>query len=130
MIVNPYIYDTGVLMAAERGDERVWRLHMLAYRDEVRVIVPAPVVAQAWRDPKQVRMARLLKAVEVRAMDDDLARRAGRLCGESNTADVVDATVAVLAADLNATVLTSDPGDINRLVDQQNALARVEVMAV
>jgi hypothetical protein len=128
--VDPYIYDAGALVAAERNDERVWRLHTLAQRDQVPVIVPAPVVAQAWRRAEQVRIARLLKYAEIRPLDDTLARRVGRLCGHAKTNDIVDATVAVLAAELNATVLTSDAGDITRLVEQQNALGRVEVVAI
>ena len=37
------------------------------------------------------------------------------LCGRSGTADVVDASVALLARRLRAVVVTSDPDDLRRL---------------
>lgn len=129
-MVEPVIYDAGALVAADRNDERLWQLHATALVEGVPVIVPAPVVAQAWRKPQQVRIARLLKYAEICPMDDALARKVGRLFGETKTFDIVDATVAILAAELHATVLTSDPGDITHLVDQQNALGRVEIVAI
>jgi hypothetical protein len=42
-------YDTGALVAADRGERRQWARHraLLARRDIPTV--PAPVLAQAWR---------------------------------------------------------------------------------
>jgi predicted nucleic acid-binding protein len=44
------------------------------------------------------------------------AHEAGRLLGLTKTADVVDAVVATTALRQKATILTSDPDDIERLV--------------
>jgi hypothetical protein len=54
------------------------------------------------------------------ALDGAIARAAGLLCGQSKTADIVDASVALAAAGLarrgDVSVLTSDSGDIEHLV--------------
>jgi hypothetical protein len=124
------LYDAGALLAAEREDRAVWRYHATTLRMGTRPVVPAPVVAQAWRKNRQARLAMLLKGSEVWPMDGALARAVGQLCATAKTTDIVDATVAVLAARLNATVITSDPQDITRLVDEQDALPRVEIVSV
>jgi hypothetical protein len=53
-------YDTGALIAADRGERRVRaRQRALLARREVPT-VPAPVVAQSWRGSAgQVQLARL-----------------------------------------------------------------------
>jgi predicted nucleic acid-binding protein len=48
-------------------------------------------------------------------LDDRQARAAGQLCGLADTADVVDASLAVVARERGARVLTSDPDDLRRL---------------
>jgi hypothetical protein len=75
------------------------------------------VVAQVWRDPngRQVELAHLLRAVDVKAVDEDLGRRAGALLGRTRTNDAVDATV-VATAGAGDRILSSDPGDIRVLV--------------
>lgn len=80
--------------------------------------VPAGVVAQVWRDAaRQVRLTRLVNSarLDVRSLDLDEAKIVGALCGAAGTSDVVDASVALLAHRYDATVVTSDPGDIGRL---------------
>ena len=42
-------YDTGALVAAERNNRRMWALHAGFLAEEVVPIVPAPVMAEAWR---------------------------------------------------------------------------------
>jgi hypothetical protein len=75
------------------------------------------VVAEAWRDPagRQANLARLLKSTDVRAVDIDIGREAGLLLGKSGSGDAPDATVVVVA-ETGDRVLTSDPSDIERLV--------------
>ena len=87
---------------------------------------PAVAVAQAWchSHGRQARLARLLRTVEIVAVDLDLARRAGELLGRSATADL-DAMVVLVAEDGDA-ILTTDPDDIARLVAA--AHIRVAVM--
>ena len=46
----------------------------------------------------------------------DKPHEAGRLLGVTKTSDVVDAVVVTTALRQKATILTSDPGDMERLV--------------
>jgi hypothetical protein len=50
-------------------------------------------------------------------LDENAARRAGLLLALTGTSDVVDATVAVVATDLGALVITSDRDDIESLLN-------------
>jgi predicted nucleic acid-binding protein len=109
------VYDAGVLVAWDRGDRRQWARLEEAKRRGLLPIVPAPVVTQVWRSPRQANLARLLDQVTVEAVDDDLARAAGVLCAKTGTRDVVDAIVVATAARRHGIVVTSDGDDISRL---------------
>lgn len=109
-------FDTGALLAVDRGDERLRELLRRAARNSWPIAVPAGVLAQAWRGgPRQARMARLLAQPEVSVpvLDEVTARAVGQLCGLSGHHDVVDAHVAMHALRENHAVVTSDPGDIH-----------------
>ena len=108
-------YDTGALIAAERTDERMWRIHRRTLEAGVTPTVPVGVLAQAWRGGPQPQLSRLLRACEVEQLDEPMARVAGTACGQANTTDVVDATVAVGAAVRGDRVVTSDAEDIRHL---------------
>lgn len=112
------VLDAGALIAFERDDRRVVGYVQRARRDGARVVVPAGVVAQVWRDGRrQAVLAGLLrsKVCEIVALDAFDARIAGQLLGVTGTTDVVDASVAVLARRRALTVFTSDPDDLRRL---------------
>ncbi|MGH9165559.1 MAG: PIN domain-containing protein [Acidimicrobiales bacterium] len=99
------------MIAIDRADRRLVRLLELAGD----VHVPAGVVARAWRNPaRQVRLVRVLAAesVEIHALDAEEARAAGHLCGASETADIVDASVVILARRTGAVTLSSDRSDL------------------
>ena len=87
----------------------------------------AIVIAQVWRDPKgsQAGLARLLHAVDMRPIDERLAREAGILIGRAGTSDPIDATV-VLAASHGDRIVTSDPRDLRHLA----AIARKRVAVI
>ena len=110
------VYDAGALIAAERGERRVWAEHRVLLEEGLVPLVPAPVVAQASRTHKQVQMGRLLRGCEVVALDEAAAHRAGALLGKSRTSDVVDASVALLAIDHDASIVSDDTRDIARLL--------------
>ena len=79
-------------------------------------LVPAPVVAQVSRSPQQVQLRRFLTGCVVVPLGETEAHEAGRLLGISKTPDVVDAAVVATALRQKATILTSDPDDIERLI--------------
>ncbi len=117
----PYVYDTGALIAIDNNDRRMWARHSLALDDGRDIYVPATVVSQAWRDARrQARLGKLLASCRVEPVGLEVAKAAGVLCGKARTADVVDATVVVMAATRGAIVWTSDPNDIHTLADAQD----------
>ena len=77
----------------------------------------AIVIGQVWRSPegRQASLARLLRAVDVRSVDEQDGRRAGVLLARAGTSDPIDATV-VLVADSGDRILTTDQADIGRLL--------------
>lgn len=118
--MNGAVLDAAALIGFERNDRRVVAIVQRALDHGDELIVPAGVVAQAWRDGRrQVRLARLLGSpvCEVECPDDTAARAAGQLLGVAGSTDVVDASVAVIARRRGLGVVTSDPDDIRRLDD-------------
>ena len=112
------VFDTGALIALDRGEREVVVLAAEARRANAPITVPAGCVAQAWRAPqRQARLAAFLRLpnVEIVALDGEQARRVGLLLARTKTRDVVDAHVALLAHNRRQPVLTSDPDDIARL---------------
>ena len=110
-------YDAGALIAAERDDRRVWALHRRALERGLVPTVPAGVLGQGWRGGPQARMSRLLKGCRIEPLDEARARAAGVACARAKSSDVVDASVVVGAAARSDLVVTSDPGDLERLRD-------------
>jgi hypothetical protein len=84
-----------------------------------RPVVPAPVIAQAWRGgARQARLATVLSGADIVAADGPLSRRAGESLAAAGTADVLDALVALAAQDRPGhEELTSDPDDIHHVLD-------------
>jgi len=48
-------YDTGALVAADRGERRMWARHHGLLTLRVVPVVPTAVVAQAWRGAADVQ---------------------------------------------------------------------------
>lgn len=111
------VLDAGALIAADRDDRELLAKLRVAERNGLDLRSNGAVIAEVWRedDGRQARLARLLKAVDVIAVDEALGRRAGALLGKSATDDPVDATVVAIAASGDH-ILTSDVRDIHKLV--------------
>lgn len=109
------IYDTGALVAGERNNRHMWALHDAALRRGITPIVPAGVLAQAWRGGPQARLSQLLRGCVSAPLDEPLAREVGSLCAKAETSDVVDASVVVIARSRHAAIVTSDEPDIRHL---------------
>ena len=123
------VLDAGALLALDRGDRRLIALLQRALAQGRTFRVPAGVVAQAWRDGRvQVNLARSLRCEEVQIipLDEQLARSCGELCGAANSADIVDASVVMLARERQDPIVTSDPTDLRRL-DRAAQIIAVQV---
>lgn len=110
--------DAGALIALDRGDKRMIALLDRALAQGCRFRVPSGVVGQAWRNSRvQVTLARFLRGTEVEiiALDEQLARACGELCGATDTSDIIDASVVILARSRRDPIVTSDPKDLHRL---------------
>lgn len=114
--MSALILDAGALVAVDRDDRAMIARLRVSQRHGLELRTNAMVVAQVWRDRhgRQVSLARLLKAVDVRAVSQRDGRDAGVLQAAAATADAIDATVVLLAAPGDR-ILTSDPGDITLL---------------
>lgn len=124
-LVKALILDSGAFIAVERGDRAMLARLSAAHLHGVDLRTNAAVVGQVWRDGRrQVSMARMLRAVDVRDIDQDDGRAAGELLERAGTSDVIDATCVLLAA-AGDSIVTSDPTDIRRLTVAAGLDARV-----
>ena len=111
------VLDAGALIAIDRDDRAMAARLRAALDAGMGLRTHAMVIAQVWRDPlgRQAGFARLLHAVEIVDIDDQLGRAAGALCGATGTSDPIDAAVALIA-NPGDNIITSDPDDLSLLV--------------
>jgi hypothetical protein len=121
------VFDTGALIAFDRGDRRVAALVEAVRRRREFLVTSSGCVAQAWREggPRQAHLARLLGGIHERALDPTVSRHVGGLCSAARSADVVDAHVVSLAHDGDV-ILTSDPDDLRNLLKSTGARVEIE----
>jgi hypothetical protein len=120
-------YDTGPLIAAERNDRRMWALHAGFLAEEVAPLVPAPVLAEAWRrGPRQANLVRLLSMCNVEWMTENQARKVGVLAGQSGHDDVVDVTVVEGAIRWGDAIVTSNREHIEKVAWAAASTLRIE----
>jgi hypothetical protein len=109
-------YDTGALIAADRGERRMWARHRALLARRAVPTVPAPVVAQSWRGSnRQVQLARLLAGCDVEALDDGQARSVGSLAARAANTDIVDTCVVEGALRRHDLVVSSDETDLQAI---------------
>lgn len=120
------VYDAGMLIALS---EKRPGIALARHRDLARnglPVVPAPVVAQAWRGgASHAHLARALKECAVVCCYTELEwRRVGELIGRAELPakkrpDPVDGLVALTAVEIGAAVIaTSDPQDMRAYLGQ------------
>ena len=114
--MSTVVYDAAVLVAADKNERRAWAEHKARLEFGVVPVVPAPVVAQVSRSPQQTQLRRFLTGCVVVPLGETEAHEAGRLLGKTRSSDVVDAVVVTTALRQKATILTSDPDNMGRLV--------------
>lgn len=116
--MSALVLDAGAFVALDRGDRAMAARLRVAEVSSLELRSNGAVVAQVWRDPtgRQAIVSRLLRSVDVQAVDLTLGKQAGVLSGRAGRGDAVDATV-VAVANKGDRIITSDPDDIRALVD-------------
>lgn len=109
-------YDTGALIAAERDDRRVWAIHARALHRGDIPVVPAAVLAEAWRGGPAAQLSRFLGGTRIEELQEEPARAAGVLLGRASPGiEVTDATVVESALRRGDAVLTSNRDHLQAL---------------
>jgi predicted nucleic acid-binding protein len=126
--VSGVTYDTGALIAAERGSEWMWTFHREVLGQGKCPTLPAVVLGQAWRGGPQARLSRLLHGCRVDPLTESQARAAGAALAASGGSDLIDATVVVTACARDDLVVTSDPDDLLRIAAAIGRDLRVHVV--
>lgn len=108
-------YDTGALIAAERGSEWMWTFHREVLGQGMYPTLPTVVLGQAWRGGPQARLSRLLRGCNVDPLTEPQARAAGAALATSGRSDLADAAVVIAALAREDLVVTSDPDDLRRI---------------
>jgi hypothetical protein len=122
------ILDAGALVAVDRRDRRIGAQLRVLQQQGFPIRVSSAVVGQVWRDGrKQANLARVLAGAGIEPLGKDDGKRIGELLALWGPADVVDAHVALIAAPADL-VLTSDPGDIRKLLKARRVSARVQAV--
>jgi predicted nucleic acid-binding protein len=113
-----FVYDSGALIAiGDRRDPTASERHDRRMGRGLKIFVPAVVVAQVVRKPAtQARLMLALKGCSLVPFTEHHHVPVGELLAASGTADVIDAFVALLAAREQASVVSSDPDDMRRLL--------------
>ena len=123
--MSALVLDAGALIAVDRGDRAAMARLAVAAESGVGLRTNPMVVAQVWRGGgRAANLARVLAATQVAALDEAAGRAAGELCGAAGTSDPIDASLALLA-EPGDWILTSDPDDIERLVEARGAAASI-----
>lgn len=117
--------DAGALIAADRGDRRFFVWWKALTRRGGVATVPAPVIAQAWRGPRCVRLAQVIGGCRAVPFVREDGRAVGELLARSGTSDVIDAFVVLTAARRGEDILSADVDDLRGLADHVAGLGRI-----
>jgi hypothetical protein len=122
-------YDTGALVAGERNDRRMWALHAGFLAEGVAPVVPAPVLAEAWRGgARQASLVRLLAMCSIEPMGENEARHVGVLAGKTAHDDVVDVAVVEGAIRRDDGIVTSNEDPIRRIASAAKSRLRIHTI--
>ena len=108
-------FDTGALIALERGRDRIRRVFRAAEQTRMRIFVPAVVLAEWWRGRPPARLRLLLDALTIEPTGKELGRLAGEAIAAIPQATAIDALVMACAAQRGRVVYTSDVEGLTRL---------------
>jgi hypothetical protein len=111
------MFDTGALIALERGQQNIRKVHRLAFEQGFPIVATTPVIAEWWRKGRREKeRMRILRTLLIEPPDLYVAQLAGVAVGLVD-AGVVDAIVMASASLRADTVYTSDVANLARLQD-------------
>ncbi len=125
--------DAGGILALLRGDGDARAALERARAEGYVVVIPTPVLAAVHRGGRdRAHIDRVVNKVDaLLPTSAETARRAGELLGASGSDDPVDAIVVAEAlAAVPSVIITSDPGDIRRLLQTRADGVGVAVVSV
>lgn len=118
------LLDSEGLSKMADGDERCRAFLETARVRRARVAVSAITLTEVLRGgPRDANVHRVLARIAVLPVTPELGRQAGELLGATGLSGhrcAIDAVVAATAMELSrpVVILTSDPDDLNRLVEE------------
>lgn len=125
-------FDSGALIALESRRANLLKIVTTATADDKIIFVPQVVLTEWWRGWSKPR-AEILRSVRVDPLTDAQAKAAGEALaalGEDTERKgsklTIDALVMASAASRGDIVYTSDPSDLERLLDVFKAVKRIE----
>jgi predicted nucleic acid-binding protein len=130
------VLDCEGLVKLAAGDQRARAFLESARERRARVVVSAVTLTEVLRGgPRDAPLHQVLSRITVQSVSPELGRRAGELLGSTGLSGhrcAVDAIVAATALDVARPVvlLTSDPDDLNRLVEEPSRSKDERVVVV
>ncbi|GLY21295.1 hypothetical protein Misp04_10270 [Micromonospora sp. NBRC 101691] len=118
------VLDSEGLVKLAAGQPKVRAFLEIARERGARVAVSSVTLAEVLRGgPRDAAVHRVLSRISVQSVTPELGRRAGELLGAAGLSGhrcAIDAMVAATALELARPVvlLTSDPDDMSKLVDE------------
>ena len=107
-------FDTGALVALERGKPRAMKVYTHARDRGLVVASPNVTIAEWWRGRTDRREA-VLRGLFVEPASDDEMKLAGVAVGKVRGATTIDAIVAAFAVQRTGIVYTGDVADFEAL---------------
>ena len=109
------IVDAGpLILDSENLNSRLWALIKRAAERGHDLHTTHPVLVQVWREPaRQANLSRALRYFEIHPLDESVS--VGLRLADTETSDVVDAHLTVVAEGLGTFILTTDHEDMTRL---------------
>ncbi|MDA8294750.1 MAG: hypothetical protein M0040_10420 [Actinomycetota bacterium] len=119
-------FGTGALVAAARGDRRVWALHRAALAHGLVPVVPVHALAEAARAVGSATdFERFTVGTEVEVLDRERARVIGSLAEQAGTDSLAGVAVVELAARRLLAVVSDRP---HRAAEVSSALGHELVL--
>src|SRR6516225_2768310 len=120
-------YDTGALVAAGRNDRQMWALHAGYLAEEVVPMVPAPVLAEAWRGGSgQASLSLFLRMCDTEPLTEELAREVGTLAAKADHDDIVDVSVVEGPIRRGDAIVTSNSIRTRKIAEAADADLNIE----